>query len=138
LVNEETIWKDRYRSIVDFEEHLHCNGTVVVKFFLHLSNNEQRCRFLARIDEPDKNWKFSSSDARERDFWEKYMKAYGECLSATSSERAPWFVVPADDKENARLIVSQIVLEALGGLKMAYPAISEKRRAELELIRAAL
>jgi PPK2 family polyphosphate:nucleotide phosphotransferase len=138
LVDEETIWRERYRSIMDLEGHLHRNGTVVVKFFLHLSKDEQRKRFLDRIDEPDKNWKFSASDAHERKYWEQYMRAYEECLNATSSEHAPWYVVPADDKENARLIVSQIVLDTFGELKMAYPKISKKRRAELESIREKL
>ena len=120
-IDEKKVWHDRYRSIVDLERHLHANGTRIVKFFLHLSKEEQRKRFLARIDEPDKNWKFSADDITERGFWKDYMKAYEECLSATSTEHAPWYVVPADDKENARLIVSQIVLDTLDDLKMAYP-----------------
>jgi PPK2 family polyphosphate:nucleotide phosphotransferase len=129
------IWRHRYRSITDLERHLHGNGTRVVKFYLHLSKEEQRKRFLARIDEPDKNWKFSSSDLTERKFWKQYIKAYEECLSATSTHHAPWYVVPADDKENARLIVSQIVIDTFEGLKMAYPKTTSKRRAELQLIR---
>ncbi len=110
LLDEKTIWKERYRSIVDMEKHLYCNGTRIVKVFLHLSNDEQRKRFLERIDEPEKNWKFSLSDIHERRYWKHYMKVYEDCLSATSTHHAPWYVVPADDKENARLIVSQIVL----------------------------
>lgn len=106
LLDEKTIWKERYRSIVDMEEHLHRNGTCIIKIFLHLSKDEQRKRFLERIDELDKNWKFSPSDIHERNYWKHYMKAYEACLSATSSDHAPWYVVPADDKENARLIVS--------------------------------
>lgn len=134
----QAIWEERYRSIVDLEEHLHRNGTRIVKFFLHLSKDEQRKRFLARIDEPDKNWKFSLADVKERKFWNEYKRAYEECLSATSTPRAPWYVVPADDKENARLIVSQIVLDAFHELKMAYPKTTPKRRRELKSIRKQL
>src|SRR5665213_3230943 len=107
LCDEKKVWHDRYRSIVDLEKHLHANGTRIVKIFLHLSKDEQRKRFLARIDEPEKNWKFSLADIEERKFWKHYMKAYEECLSATSTDDAPWYVVPADDKQNARLIVSR-------------------------------
>lgn len=138
LLDEETVWHDRYRSIVDLERHLHENGTRIVKFFLHLSKEEQRKRFLARIDESEKNWKFSLADIEERKFWDRYMEVYGECLGATSTDRAPWYVVPADDKENARLIVSQIVLEAFDELKMAYPKVSTQRRQELQSIGAQL
>jgi PPK2 family polyphosphate:nucleotide phosphotransferase len=134
LLDEKTIWKGRYRSIVDLEEHLCRNGTRILKFFLHLSQEEQRKRFLERIDEPDKNWKFSLSDIHERKYWKHYMKAYEACLNATSTHHAPWYVVPADDKENARLIVSQIVLDALSELKMAYPRTTAKRRRELKAI----
>jgi polyphosphate kinase 2 (PPK2 family) len=123
---------------VDLEKHLHVNGTRIIKFFLHLSNEEQRKRFLARIDEPEKNWKFSLADIAERKFWKQYMKAYEECLSATSTRHAPWYVVPADDKENARLIVSQIILDASEELKMSFPKPSAERRRELQLIRKRL
>jgi len=138
LRNEKTVWHDRYRSIVDLERHLYSNGTRIVKFYLHLSKEEQRKRFLARIDEPKKNWKFGLADVEERKFWKQYIKAYEECLSATSTRDAPWYVVPADDKENARLIVSQIVLDALKTLKMTYPKADAKRRQELQLIRERL
>jgi PPK2 family polyphosphate:nucleotide phosphotransferase len=138
LRDEKTIWKYRYRSIVDLEEHLHRNGTRIVKFFLHLSKDEQRKRFRERVEEPDKNWKFSLSDIHERNYWKHYMKAYEACLNATSTHYAPWHVVPADDKKNARLIVSQIVLDALNELKMAYPKITAKRRRELKSIRKRL
>jgi len=138
LREEKTIWKERYRSITDLEQHLHRNGTRVIKFFLHLSKNEQRRRFLERIDEPDKNWKFSLADIHERKYWKHYMKAYENCLEATSTYDAPWFIVPADDKEDSRLIVSQIILDALKGLKMAYPKTSAKRRRELKSIRKEL
>jgi PPK2 family polyphosphate:nucleotide phosphotransferase len=138
LLYEEAVWKGRYRSIVDLEEHLHRNGTRILKLFLHLSKDEQRKRFLDRIDEPDKNWKFSLSDTHERKYWKHYMNAYEACLNATSTDHAPWYVVPADDKENARLIVSQIVLDALNDLKMAYPKTTTKRREELQSIRRLL
>ncbi len=135
LRGENTIWHERYRSIVDLERHLDRNGTRTVKIFLHLSKNEQRKRFLARIDEPHKNWKFSLADIHERKYWKDYMAAYEECLNATSTHHAPWYAVPADDKETARLIVSQIVVDALGELKMAYPKTTAKRREELTSIR---
>ena len=138
LRDEKTIWKKRYRSIVNLEEHLHCNGTRIIKFFLHLSKDEQRKRFLERIDEPDKNWKFSLADVHERKYWERYREAFEDCLNATSTHHAPWYVVPADDKENARLIVSRIILDALKGLKMSYPKTTEKRRLELQSIRKQL
>jgi PPK2 family polyphosphate:nucleotide phosphotransferase len=138
LRDEKTVWKERYRSIVDLEQHLHRNGTRIIKFFLHLSKNEQRKRFLERIDEPDKNWKFSLADIHERKYWKHYMKAYEDCLNATSTEHAPWFVIPADDKEDARLIVSQIVLDVLNALKMAYPKTTAKRLRELKSIRKLL
>ena len=137
-LDEKTFWEERYRSIVDLEEHLYRNGTRIIKFYLHLSKEEQRKRFLERIDEPDKNWKFSLADIQERKYWQHYMKAYDACLSATSTHHAHWYVVPADDKENARLIVSQTVLDALVELKMAYPKITEKRRQELKAIRSQL
>ena len=138
LRDEKTIWEERYRSIVDLEGHLHRNGTKIVKIFLHLSQDEQRKRFLARIDEPDKNWKFSLADIHERKYWKHYMEAYEACLQATSTHHTPWYIVPADDKENARLIVSRIVLDALEGLKMAYPKTTAKRKAELQSIRKQL
>jgi len=138
LRDQKGIWKERYRSITDLEQHLHRNGTRVIKFFLHLSKDEQRKRFLARIDEPDKNWKFSLADIHERKYWRDYMHAFEDCLNATSTDEAPWFVVPADDKENARLIVSQILMDALDDLKMAYPKTTAKRRRELKLIRKEL
>jgi PPK2 family polyphosphate:nucleotide phosphotransferase len=138
LYDEKTIWKERYRSIVDLEEHLHRNGTRIIKVFLHLSKDEQRKRFLERIDEPDKNSKFSPADIHERQYWKQYMKAYEACLNATSTQHVPWHIVPADDKKNARLIVSQIVLDALDELKMAYPKTTAKRRLEFKAIRKEL
>jgi polyphosphate kinase 2 (PPK2 family) len=136
--NDKTLWRDRYRSISNLERHLRANGTRIIKFFLHLSKEEQRKRFLARIDEPEKNWKFSAADVEERKFWKHYMKADEECLSATSTSDSPWYVVPADDKENARLIVSHVVLDTLDELRMSYPEINEARRRELLAIRKRL
>jgi PPK2 family polyphosphate:nucleotide phosphotransferase len=137
-LDEKTIWRDRYRSIRHFEAHLSRNGTRIVKFFLHLSKSEQRKRFLSRLEEPDKNWKFSRSDVEERKYWGAYRDAYEACLSATSTRAAPWYVVPADDKGNARLIISQIILDTLRGLEMKYPEINEKQRKELRALRRLL
>src|SRR5208283_965163 len=131
---KKTVWDERYRSMVDLERHLYRNGTRTIKIFLHLSQEEQRRRFLERLGEPDKNWKFSLSDIHERKHWKHYMEAYEACLRATSTHHAPWYVVPADDKENARLIVSQIVLDTLNELKMAYPKVTGNRRLELQSI----
>jgi len=136
--NEKKVWHGRYRSINALERHLTENGTTIVKFFLHLSKDEQRKRFLARIDEPEKNWKFSTADVEERQFWDQYMHAYEQCLSHTSTEDAPWYAVPADDKENARLIVSQVIVETLKELKMRYPQTSDARKRELQQIRRRL
>jgi PPK2 family polyphosphate:nucleotide phosphotransferase len=135
---EKTFWDERYRSINNLERHLHDNGTRIVKFFLHLSKDEQRKRFLARIDDPDKNWKFSLADIEEREFWKDYRTAYEECLTATSTRDCPWHIVPADDKLNARLFVSNIILDALEALKMTYPTTDAKRREELEICRQRL
>jgi PPK2 family polyphosphate:nucleotide phosphotransferase len=134
----EALWMGRYRSIKDLEDHLYRNDTRIVKFFLHLSKEEQRRRFLARIDEPNKNWKFSTADIEERKFWGQYMDAYERCMSATSTDSAPWYIVPADEKEDARLIVSQIILDTLETLKLQYPATTEARRKELLEIREQL
>jgi PPK2 family polyphosphate:nucleotide phosphotransferase len=138
LSDKATIWRDRYRSIVNLEDHLHRNGTRVIKFFLHVSKEEQRKRFLKRIDDPEKNWKFGADDIKERGFWKDYMKAYEACLSATSTRIAPWYVVPADDKETTQLIVSRVVLDALKELKMNYPTSDPGRQKELEGIRKML
>jgi PPK2 family polyphosphate:nucleotide phosphotransferase len=137
-LDEQSIWHQRYHSIVELERHLFRNDTRIMKFFLHLSPEEQRKRFLARIDEPEKNWKFSLADIEERKYWKQYVKVYEKCLGATSTDFAPWYVVPADDKANARLIVSSILLETLQGLKMRYPATSPARRRELQAIRKRL
>ena len=132
------LWRDRFQSITQMEKHLSRNGTRIVKFFLHISKDEQRKRFLARIDEPEKNWKFSLADIKERGIWDQYQAAYEECLSATSMKEAPWYVVPADDKLNARLIVSQIVVDTLEALKVRFPRIDGARKAELSAIRKKL
>jgi PPK2 family polyphosphate:nucleotide phosphotransferase len=132
------VWDQRFRSIRDFERHLDANGTRIVKFFLHLSKAEQRKRFVARIDEPDKNWKLQASDVEERKFWKDYMRAYQDALGETSTRHAPWYIIPADDKQNARLIVSQIVVDTLEGLKMRYPPTGPGRMRELQAIRRRL
>jgi PPK2 family polyphosphate:nucleotide phosphotransferase len=132
------IWSGRYRSIVDFEEHLHRNGTRIVKFFLHISKEEQRKRFLERIDKPEKNWKFSETDMKERELWKDYMQAYEDCLRATTTETSPWYVVPGDDKRNARLIISQIVVDTLQSLNLSYPKTDKNRQKELRSLRVQL
>lgn len=132
------IWESRYRSILGFEQHLHENRTRVVKFFLHLSKEEQRKRFLARIDEPEKNWKFDGGDIQERQHWDDYMDAYAGCIGATTTGHAPWYIVPADDKRTARLIVSQVILNTLKDLKLSYPAVTAERRQELLVLREKL
>jgi PPK2 family polyphosphate:nucleotide phosphotransferase len=132
------VWEERYQSIIEMERHLFRNGTRIVKFFLHLSKEEQRKRFLDRIDAPAKNWKFSVADIEERKYWKDYMQAYESCLSATSSKQAPWYVVPADDKQNARLIVSQIIVHTLTALNLSYPEATTQRNKELADIRQRL
>jgi PPK2 family polyphosphate:nucleotide phosphotransferase len=138
LLDRKRIWKQRYTSIRDLERHLHRNGTRIIKFFLHLSKDEQRQRFLKRLDDPTKNWKFSGADLKERGRWSAYMRAYEECLSTTSTRHAPWYVVPADDKKNARLIVSQVILDTLAALKMRYPRPGEEQRKAFPAIRRML
>ena len=132
------IWDERYQSIIDLEKHLHRNGTWIIKFFLHLSKDEQRKRFIERIDESEKNWKFRRADIEERHYWDDYMKAYEKCLEATSTKEAPWYIVPADEKYNTRLIVSQIVLDTMKKMKMSYPEADKERREALQLIRSTL
>ncbi|MHB8474855.1 MAG: ADP-polyphosphate phosphotransferase [Steroidobacteraceae bacterium] len=135
---EKVVWHDRYRSILNLERHLDRNGTRIIKFFLHLSKEEQRKRFIDRIDRPEKNWKFSLADIEERRFWNAYMHAYEKALSATSTKHAPWYVVPADDKRNTRLIVSRIVLDTLEALELSHPKTSAARRRELRALRKKL
>ncbi len=134
----KAFWPDRYRSITNFEQHLARNGTRVLKFFLHLSREEQRRRLLARIDHPEKNWKLSLVDIRERRRWRDYQRAYEACLEATATKEAPWHVVPADDKKNARLIVGGIIREELRALHLAAPRVSAARRRELRAVRREL
>jgi PPK2 family polyphosphate:nucleotide phosphotransferase len=136
--DDETFWRQRYASITNMERHLHANGTRIVKIFLHLSRDEQRKRFLARIDNPDKNWKLDPADIKERGFWDDYMKAYAACLSATSLSEAPWYIVPADDKQDARLIVSQILVETFEALSLSYPETSPAHQEALQSIRKQL
>jgi PPK2 family polyphosphate:nucleotide phosphotransferase len=138
LMDEKNIWQHRYASILDLERHLDRNGTKIIKFFLHLSKEEQRRRFLDRIETPGKNWKFSAADIQERQYWKQYMKAYEKCLGATSTDHAPWYVVPADDKQNARLIVSRILLDTVAALNLSYPRTSAARRRELRSLRKQL
>jgi PPK2 family polyphosphate:nucleotide phosphotransferase len=137
-IEGQAIWEERYRSIVEQEAHLHRNGTTIIKFFLHLSKDEQAKRFRDRIDEPDKNWKFSLADCSERKHWDDYMKAYESCLNATSTTQAPWYVIPADNKKNARLIISQIIVDTMKDLGMSYPTVDKARRKELKVIRKEL
>jgi PPK2 family polyphosphate:nucleotide phosphotransferase len=132
------IWEHRFDAIRGLESHLHNSGTRIVKFFLHISKEEQRKRFLARIDDPDKNWKFNAADVEERGYWKDYMHAYGEAIAATSTKQNPWYIVPADDKRNARLIVSEIVVGLLNGLDLGYPPTGPERRRELQAIRRRL
>lgn len=134
----DSLWKNRYKSINDLEQHLCRNGTRIIKIFLHLSKEEQRKRFLDRIDDPTKNWKFNILDLEERKYWDHYMKAYAECISATSSATAPWYIVPADDKMNSRLIISEIILKTLSDLKLAAPHATKERAAELKALRGLL
>ncbi len=134
----KSFWQDRYESIVDFERHLHRNGTRIVKFFLHVSKSEQKRRFVARIDDPKKNWKFNVDDVKERRNWDAYMKAYERCFRETSRRHAPWFIVPADDKQNARLIVSQVLIDTLAAMRLRYPSVDAARRRELLAIRRQL
>jgi len=138
LLDEDTVWQSRYRSIVNLEQHLSRNGTCILKFFLHLSEEEQRKRLLDRVDDPAKNWKISDADVTERAFWDDYMKAYEACISATTTDEAPWYIVPADDKHTTRLIVSEIILELFNGLEMSYPEPSADRQRELQGMRCKL
>jgi PPK2 family polyphosphate:nucleotide phosphotransferase len=132
------IWDERLFDIAHFEDYLTRQGVVVLKFFLHLSRKEQRKRFLARLDRPDKHWKFSPSDVHERKFWDDYMYAFEEAIRATATEHAPWYVVPADNKWFTRLVVAAVIVEAVETLDLAYPTVDPAKRRELQAIRAAL
>jgi PPK2 family polyphosphate:nucleotide phosphotransferase len=131
------IWDQRFASIRDFEQHLSRNGTRIVKFFLHLSKEEQRVRFLERIDDPEKHWKFNAGDVRERGHWDAYQHAYAEMLSATSTTEAPWYAIPADGKKNARLFISEVLIRTLEEMPLAFPAASESAES-LAALRAQL
>jgi PPK2 family polyphosphate:nucleotide phosphotransferase len=137
-VEARDFWEGRLRSIRDHEAHLHRNGTRVLKFFLHVSNEEQRKRFLDRIDHPDKNWKFNLGDVEERGYWDDYMRAYEQALAATSTHDSPWYVIPADDKKNARLLISQALNATLESMNLAYPKLVRARLAELKAARKLL
>jgi PPK2 family polyphosphate:nucleotide phosphotransferase len=137
-LDDNRVWHERYRSIVGLERHLHANSTRIVKIFLHISKEEQRKRLIQRIDRPEKNWKIRPEDIEERRFWADYTKVYGKCLTATSTRRAPWFVVPADDKRNAHLIISKILLDAFLALDLKFPEATAARRRELAAMRAQL
>lgn len=137
-IHQKNIWQERFQSILNSELHLSRNGTRIIKFFLHLSPEEQRKRFLKRIDKPSKNWKFSEADIKERQYWPDYMQAYQACLSATSTEHAPWYIVPADDKKNARLIIARVISDVFKSLDMQYPVSDEQRVAELQKLREQL
>lgn len=130
--NGGKVWQQRYRSITEFEAHLSRNGTRIVKFFLNVSKGEQGRRLLDRIETPRKNWKFDPNDLYERQFWPQYMEAYEKCLNATSTEEAPWYVIPADDKENMRLIVADILLQTLKKLDLAFPKVSDEQKEEMK------
>ena len=136
--DHKRIWQDRYRSIVGLERHLHANGTRIIKFFLHLSKEEQKRRFLDRIDTPDKNWKIKAADIEERKHWARYREAYETCLSETSTQEVPWYIVPADDKLCARLFVSHIILKTIERLDVSFPKAALGRQAELRAMRKQL
>jgi len=132
------IWEERYKDIRNFEKYLHRNGTIVIKIFLNVSKDEQRKRFIERVDDPDKNWKFSAADARERGYWKDYMVAYDEMIKNTSTEDAPWYVIPADNKSYARIAVASAIIHALDQMELEYPKVSEEKIAELQEIKKAL
>lgn len=136
--NLNNLWQQRFRSINDHEHHLAQNGTVIIKFFLNVSRKEQHKRFLRRIDRPDKNWKFSAGDLKESELWDNYMKAYEDCLRSTSTPIAPWYSVPADNKPAMRAIVSEIIVDTLGGLDIEYPKLSNDEQAKLPSYRSQL
>lgn len=136
--HSKNVWESRYQSIRDQERHLHHNGTRIIKFFLHISKEEQRKRLLKRIDNPHKNWKFDHGDLDERELWDDYMAAYEACIKATSTDDSPWYLIPADDKLTARLIISKTIVETLKRLKMQYPSVTPAERAKLKKVRAQL
>lgn len=132
IKNDKNIWKQRFKQIRNFEDYLAENGIRIIKFFLHVSKEEQKKRFLARIDTPEKNWKFSSSDVKERGFWDEYQKAYKEAIEATSTDKAPWYIIPADKKWFTRLAVSEIIVKTMESMDLHYPVVNEAHKLELE------
>lgn len=134
----EDIWDERFQDIRNFEEHLHRNGTIIIKFFLNISPDEQKKRFIERIDNPDKNWKFSASDAKERKYWNDYMNAYEQLIINTSTENSPWYVIPADDKPYARIAVAAAIISAMDSMDLKYPEVGPEKIAELQKIREEL
>jgi len=137
LVGDD-IWKQRFEDINQFESYLARNGTLILKFFLHVSKEEQRKRFLARLDDPEKNWKFALGDVKEREHWDSYMQAYEEMIGATSTGHAPWHVIPADKKWFMRMAVADVIVEGLEGLKLEYPVVDEEKKKELQAARELL
>jgi polyphosphate kinase 2 (PPK2 family) len=135
---DKKIWKKRFRDINDFEKYLHNNGIIIRKFFLNVSKKEQKARFLDRLDKPEKNWKFSHADVKERQHWDEYMEAYEDMIRNTASEHAPWFVVPSDNKRYARAVVAAAVINALDSLNLEFPKLSEEKLADLASAREAL
>jgi PPK2 family polyphosphate:nucleotide phosphotransferase len=138
IKNDKFIWKKRFKQIRDWEDHLVENGTHVLKFFLNVSKDEQKRRFMERIDVPDKNWKFSAGDAKERAFWFDYMNAYEDAISETSTEHSPWFIIPADKKWFSRLAISEIIVKKMESMNMHYPVVSKERQAELLVVKKML
>lgn len=132
------IWEDRFQDIRNFEKYLNRNGTVVIKFFLNVSKDEQKKRFIERVDDPDKNWKFSAADAKERGYWKDYMHAYEELIKNTSTEKSPWYVIPADNKSYARIAIASAIITALDEMDLEYPTVSEEKLAELQAVKKAL
>jgi PPK2 family polyphosphate:nucleotide phosphotransferase len=132
------IWDERLADIAHFEDYLSRQGFIILKFFLHVSREEQKRRFMRRLDTPDRNWKFSPSDVHERKFWDDYMGAYEDAIRATASKQAPWFVVPADEKRFTRLVVAAAIVEAVEQLDLTYPTVDAKKKQELAAMRAAL
>ena len=137
-INMDTIWEQRFESIQDLEKHLARNGTMIVKFWLHVSKEEQKARFLSRLDVPEKQWKFNATDVRERAFWDDYVQAYEDALNATSRPWAPWYAIPADSKPYARACVAEIIVDALGGIGLEYPQPTVEDRATFDAAREAL
>jgi PPK2 family polyphosphate:nucleotide phosphotransferase len=135
---DKTFWRQRYKQIRRFEKNLTDNGTIILKFFLHVSKKEQKKRFLDRINDPSKNWKFSLSDLKERSYWDDYQSAYEDAISATNTQNAPWFIIPADDKWYARLVIARVITYYFQHLKIHYPVVTEKQKEELQKAKAQL